>query len=60
MRACFRLDFFHVSVYPVHKARGAEAENVRGYRPSSPDPDSAGVGIGFQDTGVPFFIWIKL
>jgi len=26
--------------------------------PYEPDPDSAGGGIGFQNTGVPFFIWI--
>ena len=27
--------------------------------PYEPDPDSAGGGIGFQKTGVPFFIWIN-
>ena len=28
--------------------------------PYEPDPDSAGGGIGFQECGVPFFIWINL
>ena len=28
--------------------------------PYEPDPDSAGGGIGFQNNGASFFIWIKL